>query len=284
MRRIALLLLPLLLALPGAAQASGEGWFHADCASSHLAQVDPIVNPGTRSGHLHEFYGNEHTNAFTTPQRLLWHPETSCVRDPEEKDPSLGRADSSAYWTPALFDGDTLVRGKLTAGYSSGPGDTTQIRPFPAGLMVVAGTAATGQPREVNGQTVWRARCQDGTVKPGSSSPFVAPMCATPDLRIDVNFPDCWNGRELDSPNHQSHLAYSNDPGQCPPGYPVRVPRLSLKFSYPTTGGPGIRLAENVFPHADFINGWRPGKQEQLVRDCLNPDLYCGSTDGPVDQ
>jgi hypothetical protein len=30
-------------------------------------------------------------------------------------------------------------------------------------------------------------------------------------LQLDVIFPDCWDGRHLDSPDHKSHMAYSRN-------------------------------------------------------------------------
>src|SRR5690606_26323429 len=45
-------------------------------------------------------------------------------------------------------------------------------------------------------------------------------------LRAQVFFPSCWDGVNLDSPDHQSHVAYptqSYDSGPCPEGLPVRL-------------------------------------------------------------
>jgi hypothetical protein len=45
-------------------------------------------------------------------------------------------------------------------------------------------------------------------------------------LRAQVFFPSCWDGVNLDSPDHQSHVAYPighYDSGTCPEGFPVRL-------------------------------------------------------------
>lgn len=44
-------------------------------------------------------------------------------------------------------------------------------------------------------------------------------------IRAELQFPSCWNGRDIDSPDHKSHVAYPSlvMTGDCPDGYPVRL-------------------------------------------------------------
>jgi Domain of unknown function (DUF1996) len=52
----------------------------------------------------------------------------------------------------------------------------------------------------------------------------------------------CWDGKNLDSPDHASHVKYSratgktpNDPsGGCPASHPVRIPQLMLETVWDT--------------------------------------------------
>jgi Domain of unknown function (DUF1996) len=121
----------------------------------------------------------------------------------------------------------------------------------------------------------------------GTSIPTCRPGS---NLELHVLFPDCWDGRNLDSPDHKSHMAYSSPPrpeqkvGQCPRSHPVLVPILHLHITYDSTGGPDVRLSPGDVDagHADFVNGWDQDKLAQLVRDCLNVDRYCGGSDHPV--
>ena len=53
-------------------------------------------------------------------------------------------------------------------------------------------------------------------------------------LQLTVTFPECWNGRDLDSRDHMGHLAYTGN-GLCPSSHPVAVPSLSLTVRYPVT-------------------------------------------------
>jgi hypothetical protein len=39
---------------------------------------------------------------------------------------------------------------------------------------------------------------------------------------------DCWNGVDVDSPNHRSHVAYGNGPS-CPSTYPKRIPQITFE-------------------------------------------------------
>jgi hypothetical protein len=70
----------------------------------------------------------------------------------------------------------------------------------------------------------------------------------------------------------------------CPSTHPMYVPRLSLKYRFATTGGPGVSLATGDMStaHADFMNGWDEEQIAQLVRDCLNVDKYCGGGNSPA--
>ena len=109
-----------------------------------------------------------------------------------------------------------------------------------------------------------------------SSTP---PTCPSPTLTIHINFPDCWNGTALDSPDHKSHLAYHAADGTCPTGFPVPIPRVRVNVHYPTTGGPGVALASGgqYSGHADFFNAWDPTELQRLVTKCINAGRICGA-------
>jgi hypothetical protein len=267
-----------------------EGWFHADCRYSHRAMDDPIVVPGQAgASHSHDFLGSRATGSSSTNGSLRADSRSTCVRDDAEKDPGLPLVDRSAYWTPTLLvDGQPLAPyGDVTVGYSVGPRDVTRIKPYPEDLKVVSGSASGAGPL-VGKAIVYQVRCGGGhPVAPGSLT--TAPTCATPDLRVDINFPDCSNG-QADSTDHKSHMAYSQPAadgrGQwvCPATHPTLMPRLSLEYRFATTGGPGVRFSSGDMStaHADFMNGWDEERLAQLVRDCLNADEYCGGTNSPV--
>ena len=47
-------------------------------------------------------------------------------------------------------------------------------------------------------------------------------------LRIEVAFPQCWDGKNVDSPDHKSHVRYPSfvQDGTCPEDFPVRLPGI----------------------------------------------------------
>jgi hypothetical protein len=49
-------------------------------------------------------------------------------------------------------------------------------------------------------------------------------------VRSQVFFPSCWDGINLDTPNHKSHMAYPSkmNDGVCPPSHPIRL--ISIFF------------------------------------------------------
>jgi hypothetical protein len=120
----------------------------------------------------------------------------------------------------------------------------------------------------------------------GTSIPTCKPGAT---LGLHVLFPDCWDGRNLDSADHKSHMAYSyqarrgDNDRVCPPSHPVLVPILRLHVTYASLGGPDVRLSPGDVDagHADFVNAWDQQLLTKLVRDCLNVDRYCGGANSP---
>jgi hypothetical protein len=47
-------------------------------------------------------------------------------------------------------------------------------------------------------------------------------------VRFEIMFPSCWNGKDPDSPNHKSHVAYPSlvNTGDCPDGFKTQLPGL----------------------------------------------------------
>jgi hypothetical protein len=259
--------------VPGIAQGVSleSGRFVSTCKFSHESHDDPIVffrQPGF--SHLHHFFGNSSTNARTTPRKLRRKHDTTCSAD-----------DRSAYWIPALTMGDRVVKPDiLRAYYTTAMKDPRTIQAPPRGLKMIAGDAGALTPQK-SGIASWF--CYSGQLSVIFPEPF--PDCGGDGpLGLSINFPDCWDGVNRDSPDHQSHMAYSQPPGllrayaRCPATHPVPLPGLHLTFLYPTAGAPsGIELASGgaFSAHADFINGWPQAKLEALVRECLNGAVRC---------
>lgn len=55
-------------------------------------------------------------------------------------------------------------------------------------------------------------------------------------LRVEIMFPSCWDGKNTDSEDHQSHVAYPDMvmSGNCPKSHPVSVPGLLFETIWDT--------------------------------------------------
>ena len=237
--------------------------FVGSCRFSHMSMDDPIVYPGKPgASHDHSFVGNTTTDAYST-LRSLRRGSTTCRRDGE----------TAAYWMPTLLlDGQVVAPQAATIYYRRKT--IAPVRSFPAGFKMIAGDAhaASAQSMKV---TYWNCGAQS-SVAPSSSAPTCADTRGQ-SLRLHVNFPNCWDGRNLDSADHKSHMAYA-DRGVCPADHPVAMPAISLIFRYAITGGPGVTLSSGgqYTAHADFFNAWRQGTLVSLVNNCLNALRHCG--------
>lgn len=240
-----------------------EGNFVSSCRYSHTAPDDPIVHPGSPgASHSHDFFGNTSTDAFSSLRSLQAAPEL-CRR----------HGDSAAYWVPTLSDAGRVVKPvNVLAYYLVAGRDPASIQPFPLGLRVVTDAKAN----------VVRWACIGGDRSTPETT--VVPDCpAGLHLVQRVHFPDCWDGRRLDSSDHRSHMAYAAH-GACPATHPVAVPHLRLGVHYPSgVGGADVTLASGgpATAHADFFNAWDPSAQARLVEQCLHAAVNCGST-GPA--
>ena len=233
------------------------------CGFSHRRGDDPIVYPG-RPGlsHDHTFVGNVSTNAFSNLASLRA-ARTTCSRN----------GDRAAYWMPTLVVNGLAVEPRGATVYYRRR-TLEPVRPFPAGLKMIAGNSRATAPQDLR-VTFWNCGAQAG-VRPTATVPTCANAGAQ-GLRLHVNFPNCWDGVHLDSQDHQSHMAYSVG-GHCPSTHPVPVPAISLIYRYPIAGGADVGLSSNgqFSGHADFFNAWRQATLASLVRTCLDALRHCG--------
>jgi hypothetical protein len=233
------------------------------CKFSHMSFDDPIVFPGKPGrSHDHTFFGTVTTDADSTPQNLTG-DATTCSRS----------EDTAAYWAPTLYvNGQPVAPEDAKIYYRRRT--LQRVRAFPAGLEMVAGDSSSTKPQSLR-ITYWDCgENQHGRFPPTSSIPTCT---GGKNLSLHVRFPDCWNGRDLDSVDHKSHVAYSTA-GRCPESQPVAVPSIELIVRYPIAPGADAELASGgqSSGHADFINAWQEDGLRRLVDDCLNALRSCG--------
>ena len=253
-------------AAPGPRASAGELRgvnFVSACGFSHRAPDDPIVAPGRPgASHDHTFVGSRSTNAFST-LRTLRASATTCRRE----------GDTAAYWAPTLLVNGAAVEPLGSTIYYRRR-TMEPVRAFPPGFRMIAGDAMARSPQNLR-ITFWNCGAQ-ADVRPSSTVPS-CPAGRMTSLRLHVTFPSCWDGRRLDSADHQSHMAYPMR-ARCPATHPVAVPAISLILRYPSADGANVELSSlgQFSAHADFFNAWNQGELTRLVNGCLNALRHCG--------
>jgi len=247
---------------------------------------DPIVFPG-RSGaaHLHFFFGNTLTDAFSTTASLRDRGGSTCQGTLFNK---------SAYWIPALFNsaGDPVIPSTTDIYYKNQTVENpASIQALPPGLRIIAGDSTGMDADPYNLITAWW--CESAGI--GSRSKTI-PDCAVGDrLRMFIKFPHCWDGVQLDSDDHQSHMAepvWSNqaDGMLCPDTHPVVVPRISYNFTWLLSEQSrdwyisSDRHHDQNMPagstlHGDWWNGWHQPTLEDWTENCLRRTRDCSNGD-----
>ncbi len=254
--------------------ALASGQFVASCEITHRLKDDPIVFPGKPgAAHSHDFFGSNNTNAFSTLATLR-SGKTSCPDRP---------GDTAAYWTPTLYyAGKAVTPRRIRVYYRNGGKDPKTVRPFPAGLRMIAGDmrASAGNKQSI-GVASWAC-----TIVGDEKEVQDVPKCTGDSLRLKIIFPDCWNGKDLDSSDHKSHMKYSSS-GKCPSGW-IPVPQITMGLRYWYSDGLGrdpskVSLASGdaYSGHSDFFNSWNQANLEALVAQCINKAINCGDTAGP---
>jgi hypothetical protein len=252
-----------------------SGNFRMFCQFSHVAHADPIVAPGDdRFMHLHMFFGNTAADHDSTYQSLRSTGDSTCDGGP------LNR---TAYWMPAVFDGqDRVVAPSRFELYykaentSAGTLDEKHaeiraMQAYPNGLRMIAGAPG-------GAGLTWGWRCGDG------ATAGTIPDCGTGQrLTGWVRFPYCWDGRNLDSADHRSHMAYgtNNTWGGCPASHPVHLPELTefAHFDDAVGSGSWYLSSDRMNPsspapngstfHADWFGAWDNSIQDRWVENCL---------------
>lgn len=256
------------------------GAFRVVCTPSHMSNDDPLVFPGQKGAtHSHTFFGNTSTNYLTDVGNLSAIGNSTCKG---------GLINRSAYWVPSMVDTSidkAIVPDKIIMYYKAGRVPQHLVVAPPKGLRILA-----GNPKAISHETSSKTYYTCAARVPFYGWKTSIPACNVGELMgMMVDFPQCWNGKDLDSPNHKDHMAYSDlaikTANHCPITHPIGIPHISINVSFKVLTADSHkkwRLASDNYDrslpsgysgHGDWINGWNQVFIEGFVKNCINKGL-----------
>ncbi|KAH7107474.1 hypothetical protein BKA62DRAFT_683507 [Auriculariales sp. MPI-PUGE-AT-0066] len=295
-----------LLAFTLAVLPSANAFFRVACSGDVLLRerADPIVNPGTKSGHMHTIHGG---NAFALNYTYEQARQSSCTS-------CQVTTDLSNYWHPQLWFHDKkadtfepVPNGGLLIYYQQRGDDKANIKAFPAGFRMLTGNPAKrskhyeedeGSQAELQERaTKWSCLRYTGGQTGYDGYGFPTTRCEA-GFQARLHMPNCWDGKNLDSADHKSHVAYMSrlDNGKCPDTHPVSLMTMFFEVTWDiknfdsqwdpeTDGWPFVYSYGDPTGygwHGDFVNGWDVNALQSAVVDCDNntEDTAAGRAEG----
>ncbi|MET9324460.1 DUF1996 domain-containing protein [Streptomyces sp. NPDC003038] len=272
---------------PARSSGASSGSFSSECGRNENGHFNPdnvIVAPGVSNGahHMHDYVGNKSTDAFSTNGSLAA-AGTTCSNGDQSSYywPVLrlrdGRAERDAKAPGGGQDANvgTILRPKqVTTTFKGSP--VGPVKAMPRFLRIITGDAKAFTNGNANANASWSCTgFEDRQLKDKY------PICPKgSDVVRTFTFQSCWDGRNTDSANHRTHVAFPDRAGRCPRGF-TAIPQLVQRLTYGVS--PGARFAVDSFPeqlhkpvtdHDDFINVMSTGLMAEAV-DCINGGRTC---------
>ena len=285
---------------------ASRGSFATSCGVNEngLFNSDNIIAaPGVTNGahHFHDYVGNQSNNAFASDQDLA-KAETSCD----------DQGDKSSYYWPVVRlqngaqeqdaqkpgggvegnAGEIVTPKQVTLTFVGNPRE--KVTAMPRLLRIITGDAKSFVNGPANANASWSCTgFEDRQLKDKY------PLCPQgSDVVRTFSFQSCWDGRNIDSANHRTHMAFADAAGNCPSGFrpiPQLVQRIVYDIDAPSLNDGGRttplfavdsfpeQLHKPVTDHGDFINIFDEDLMGEMV-DCINDGRKCGSgADGGQD-
>ena len=227
----------------------GLAMMRFQCSQLVVDRIDPLVNPGSiPSPHLHQIVGGNSFNATMDPSTHDLVKASTCTT-------CTFTEDLSNYWTAVMYfkarNGTyKRVPQSVSEGLRGNGGITVYYIPpidgkstataFKPGFRMLVGDASS------RSTSYAKKVCHRCMPKSGDNSNI---NCGSPDaqtlpksfcvggIRSVITFPTCWDGKNLDSADHRTHIAYPNKndsfgSGTCPATHPVKIPQVMLEVMW----------------------------------------------------
>jgi hypothetical protein len=286
--------------IPGSMAPDIVGAFRFTCTAGQVLKDDPIVYPGQPGkSHVHQFFGNTAADANSTYQSLRTTGQSTC----------LSPLNRSAYWMPAMLDGKgSVVRPHhVTIYYKNypkssprcqgleGEGEGTCV-PLPNGLRFIFGYDMVTQ-KAKTGSTYFNCAGPTATSGHYADLPTALANCpAGQGNRVGavIRAPACWDGKNLDSPNHRDHIGYmvrnsTTGTYKCPTTQPFLIPAFTMQVWWEIGAEDDPKLwkfsSDDMRPdlpsgstfHADWFGAWDNVIMAMWMDNCINKMLSCAA-------
>jgi Domain of unknown function (DUF1996). len=281
---------------------ASRGEFVTSCgvnANGLFNSDNVIVAPGVSNGahHFHDYVGNQSNTAFASDEDLA-KADTSCQ----------DKGDKSTYYWPVVRlqngkqerdagapgggtegnAGQIVTPKQVTLTFVGNP--RSKVTAMPRLLRIITGDAKAFVNGTANANASWSCTgFEDRQLKDKY------PLCPQgSDVVRTFKFQSCWDGANIDSANHRTHVAFADAQGNCPGGFkaiPQLVQRIVYAINAPSLqdgGRTSPLFAVDSFPeqlhkpvtdHGDFINVFDESLMNHMV-DCINTGRKCGAGTG----